>query len=90
MSTDSHSHAGDGRPRDEPSPVVRRLERATAAVLIAVLASLVWMSVAAFWPETGRFVSTTVEVVLIIILLTAALALVSIVALLHTRRSDRD
>ncbi len=62
------------------------LEGITATVLTLVLASLVWMIAAANWPEQFAWASTEVEVVAVIGLLTAALVLVSVVALLHTRR----
>jgi hypothetical protein len=64
----------------------RLLERLTAGVLLAVLAALGWMIVAVYLPAWGCWLSTEAEVLIILALLTAALALVSAVALLHTRK----
>jgi hypothetical protein len=61
------------------------LERITAFVLLLVLAALGWMVLATWRPEWGRWVALEVQVWVVLALLTAALALVSIVALLHTR-----
>ena len=61
------------------------LERVTAAVLLLVVAALGWVLLAAELPGwTGA--ASDAQVVGLLVLLTAALALVSIVALLHTRR----
>lgn len=73
-----------------PSPNGREqsgslLELITAAVLVLVLAALAWMVAAAYWPGQFRLASIEVEVVTVSALLTAALLLVSVVALLHTR-----
>jgi hypothetical protein len=62
------------------------LEWLTAVVLILVLASLGWMVVAAYLPAWGRWLPVEAEVNLVLVLLTAALVLVSALALLHTRR----
>ena len=62
------------------------LERAAAGLLLLVLAALGWMIAAAYVPEWGRLESLELEVLLIVGLLLATLVLVSIVALLHTRR----
>jgi hypothetical protein len=67
-----------------PGPVW--LEWLTGAVLLLVLVALGWMVWAAYGPGWGRLPSLTAEVVLVLTLLTAALVLVSVVALLHTRR----
>ena len=61
------------------------LERVTALVLIVVLAALAWILVAAYQPDRPWFVATESQVVILLGLLTAALLLVSVVALLHTR-----
>jgi hypothetical protein len=61
------------------------LERATAAVLLLVLAALGWMVLAAWHPEWGNWVATEVQVGVVLALLAAALLLVSLTALLHTR-----
>ncbi len=60
------------------------LERLTAAVLALVLLALGWMAVAACCPEWDWHLSLDVQVGLVLALLTAALVLVSAVALLHT------
>jgi hypothetical protein len=70
----------------QTSMAYRLLERVTAAVLLLVLATLAWMIVAAYFPDWGRLASLEIEVILIIGLLLATLLLVSIVALLHTRK----
>jgi hypothetical protein len=62
------------------------LEWVTGAVLLSVLAGLGWMIVAAYQPAWGRFLPLEAEVLVFLALLTAALVLVSVVALLHTRR----
>jgi hypothetical protein len=62
------------------------LEWLTGAVLVLVLAALGWMVAAAYVPAWVRLPSVAAEVVLVLALLTSALALVSVVALLHTRR----
>lgn len=61
------------------------LERTAAVVLLLVVAALGWIVAAAYWPDAVRLVSADVEVVVVLTLLVAALALVSTVALLHTR-----
>jgi len=62
------------------------LERATGCVLLGVLAVLGWMTLAAYFPEWGRVGRVEVEVAAVVLLLFAALGLVSLLALLHTRR----
>jgi hypothetical protein len=64
----------------------RLLERAAGILLLLVLAALAWMIAAAYVPEWGRLATLETEVILIIGLLLAALLLVSLVALLHTRK----
>jgi hypothetical protein len=64
----------------------RLLERATAGLLVLVLAALGWMIIASYAPEWGRLGSLELEVILVVTLLLATLLLVSIVALLHTRK----
>lgn len=76
---------GGPEPSGPSSPL---LERITAAVLIAVLAALGWMLLAAENPGWLRFAPVEIEVVVVVALLAAALGLVSVVALLHTRGGD--
>jgi hypothetical protein len=66
-------------------PGLLLLERMTAAVLLVVLAALGWMILAAYRPEWVRLLPVEAEVIVVLVLLTAALVLVSVVALLHTR-----
>jgi hypothetical protein len=61
------------------------LERLTAALLLAVVLALGWMVLVTYYPEGPRLASVEVEVVVMLALLAAALILVSVVALLHTR-----
>jgi hypothetical protein len=69
-----------------PGPLSLVLEWLTAGVLVLVLASLGWMVVAAYLPAWGRWLPVEAEVNLVLVLLAAALILVSALALLHTRR----
>lgn len=68
----------------ESVPVARILETVTAGVLLTVLAALAGMIVAAYRTQTDGI--SAGDVVGIILLLLTALGLVTIVALLHTRR----
>jgi len=61
------------------------LEWVTAAVLVLVLAALGWMAAADRLPASCRLPSLEVEIVAVIGLLTTALLLVSVLALLHTQ-----
>ncbi len=69
-----------------PHPSYRVLEFIASGVLYMVLAAVVWMIAVSYFPESGRMASEELEVIAIITLLVAALGLVSIVALLHTRK----
>jgi hypothetical protein len=60
------------------------LESLTAIVLLLVLASLPWMAVVDQLPAAWRL-SLEAEILGVLGLLTAALVLVSVLALLHTR-----
>ena len=77
---------------DEPSPSrplglpYRLLERAATGALLLVLAALGWMVAAAYFPDSTRLSSAEVEVIVTIGLLLAGLCLVSVVALMHTRK----
>jgi hypothetical protein len=62
------------------------LEWSTAVVLGLVVAALGWMLVVAYLPERGRLGSEATEVVAILVLVTAALLLLSGAALVHTRK----
>jgi hypothetical protein len=66
-------------------PPLRLLELVAAGVLLAVVAALGWMIVVAYLPATMRLPSLEMEIVIILVLLSAALLLVSLIALLHTR-----
>jgi hypothetical protein len=65
-------------------PGFRLLERVTAAVLLLVVAALGWILLAAYQADGTEAVSEAL-VVAVLVLLTSALILVSVVALLHTR-----
>ena len=67
-------------------PSYRLLELTASAVLSMVLAAVCWMIAVAYYPEWGRMASVEVEVIGIVVLLVAALGLVSVVALLQTRK----
>jgi hypothetical protein len=64
------------------------LERLTAAVLLLVIAAVGWMVCVTVRPDWLRLPSVEMEAVAVLGLLTAAVLLVSVVALLHTRRSE--
>jgi RsiW-degrading membrane proteinase PrsW (M82 family) len=66
------------------TPVI--LEKSTAAVLIAVIAALAWMVLRAVFAEQLQVMPEPAEVLIVLALLTTSLLLVSVVALLHTRR----
>jgi hypothetical protein len=67
------------------APIRSWPETIAAGVILAVLTALVWVVLAAYWPQTFALASTEVEVIVVLALLAAALSLVSAVALLHTR-----
>jgi hypothetical protein len=72
-------------PRAQPA-AYRLLEWAASAVLKVVLGAVGWMIAVAYFPEWGRLASVELEVMVILGLLVAALGIVSVVALLHTRK----
>jgi hypothetical protein len=75
--------------RLEPSNrLYRVVEQIASAVLLLVLAALGWIIIAASSPAWGRLASLELEVIGIVALLLAALMLVSVVALMHTRKSQ--
>jgi len=74
------SDAGDAPRR--PSPL---LEWLAAAVLLLVAVALAWMTLVAYRPDWLRLASVKIEVLVLLGLLTAALLLVSAVALRNTR-----
>jgi hypothetical protein len=61
------------------------LERVTAVVLLLVVAALCWMLLAAYQPDWTEWATQETQVIAILVLLSAALVLVSVVSLLHTR-----
>jgi len=67
------------------SSLHRWLERSTAALLVLVVVSLGWMMGAAYSPGWPRLASAEMEVIALLALLSGALVLVSLVALLQTR-----
>lgn len=68
--------------------ILRAIEIVTTGVLLAVAVVLGWLVVASIAPEAVRWASPDVEVIVTLILLGAALLLVSLVALVHTRSRD--
>jgi hypothetical protein len=73
------------QPPDLSRPGLVWLERVTAFALGLVVLLLAWMLLAAYGPGWARLASVEAEVVAVLALLTAALGLVSVLALLHTR-----
>jgi hypothetical protein len=69
----------------EPPLWLKRLEQFTGIVLGLVLAALAWILVVSFQPTWLRLGSEAAEMIAVIALLTLALTLVTVVALLHTR-----
>jgi hypothetical protein len=65
------------------------LERLTAAVLLLVLLALAAIIVLAYKPAWRVLPTVEAEVLTVLGLLLAALGLVSVVALLHTRRTEK-
>jgi succinate dehydrogenase hydrophobic anchor subunit len=61
------------------------LERITALVLLLVMVSLGWIVAAANFPSCAEWATPEWQVGIVLVLLTAALLLVSVLALLHTR-----
>ncbi|MCC7419327.1 MAG: hypothetical protein IT428_03490 [Planctomycetaceae bacterium] len=80
-----------GSRRDHRRPDIpnRPLEQLTGFVLGLVLLAIGWILVAASQGESRPSANEAIEVAIILALLTAALGLVSLVALLHTR-AKRD
>ena len=70
----------------KPSNSTSLLERLTGVVLILVLIAVGWILLVTLVPAVPRFVSVETEVIAMTGLLAASLILVSVVALLHTRR----
>ena len=61
------------------------LELVASGVLLLVIASLGWIMLVAYQPDWLRLGSVQLEVLIVLGLLTAALVLVSVVALRQTR-----
>jgi succinate dehydrogenase/fumarate reductase cytochrome b subunit len=70
----------------QPSSSVSFLERLTGVVLVLVLLAIGWMTLVTLIPALPRVLSLEVEAAVMIGLLAASLILVSVVALVHTRR----
>jgi hypothetical protein len=66
------------------------LERITGGLLLAVILSLIWMLLVANGVDALRLGEPGVEVMVVLVLLAAALVLVSVVALLHTGEEARE
>ncbi len=80
----------DHPPQESSNRLYRVVEQIASAVLLLVLAALGWIIIAAFSPTWVRLASLELEVIGIVGLLLAALILVSVVALLHTRKSSGE
>jgi ethanolamine permease len=78
------AEAGPGK--ESPAPA---LERAAAAALVLVIVAVGWMAAAEFLPSWARLPWVEVEVLVVVGLLTAALGLVSVLALLPGARNVR-
>lgn len=70
----------------EPDKPVSILERLTGIILILMLLAIGWMVLVTIVPAVPRLASVELEVLVVTGLLAASLLLVSVVALLHTRR----
>ena len=64
------------------------LELMTTTVLTAVALALGWIIAASYAPTHVSWASQETEIIAVLGLLTLALILVAVVALLHTRRGD--
>lgn len=73
---------GSGRP--QRCTASRWLEHATALSLGLVLAALGLIVLAAYRPQYAAWLATEAQIAILLVLLTVALGLVSMVALLHT------
>lgn len=73
-------------PADAAPRTASLLDRLTGIVLLAVMLAIGWMISVSLRPDFARLASTETEVIAVTGLLTAALALVTVVALLHTRK----
>src|SRR5207245_10803492 len=82
----SEKAGGDAGPASEPRYPL--LERVTALVLVLVVLALGWIIGAAYLPGMPRLASAEMEVLVVLALLSLALLLVSVVALLHTRSEN--
>lgn len=72
-------------PNNHPNGWLNLLEKVTSTILVMVLLGLGWMVVVAWQPDVARLGSVELEAIIVIILLTGALATVSVLALLQTR-----
>ena len=78
---------------DEATPTLQRgtiLDLCTVGVLWLTLLAVLWIVVAAYWPLEVRFASDEVETVLVVALISLSLAMVCLVAWLHTRPRKND
>ncbi len=73
--------------RPKNSAFILYMEKAAAAVLLLVVGLVIWIVLAGYWPglRVHRLGSVENEALLAVVILCAALALVSSVALLQTR-----
>lgn len=70
----------------KPTKSTSFLDRLTGVVLFLVLLAIGWMVLVTLVPSAPHPLGVETEVILMIALLSASLILVSVVALLHTRK----
>ncbi len=86
--SDQHTSHDSRQDRPAPKPFVPRyelLERVTAVALALVAVALLWLLAAGAGIDWLRLPSEVWEVVVVLVLFTAALMLVSVLALLESR-----
>ena len=66
------------------------LEQVTASILFLVLLALAYLLLAAYFPDRAWVEHLDLQVVLLLLLLTIAVALVGTVAILHTKPDSFD
>lgn len=76
------------KPFEQRSSYIRLLEQITGVVLVGVLLSLVWMVLASILPELGEKIPLQAQVSAVLAILSAALVMISLMALAHTAPRD--
>lgn len=80
--------ANENTPEHSSEPSFPLVERITGTLLILVIVAIGWITLCAYIPALGKWTSMDMQVIAILALLSAALILVSVVALLHTRGKE--